>query len=220
MKVLLIYILTLYASLFVSCKQKSNPAPKTMLTENKFSVEKKIKELRERGELFDSCQFPYQGNCFYRLCGSPGITSIRDTSFVTPVSSILVAYIPKMRLITNELDKTAHFEQDNSFKIYSHVIFKEYPDTTTFDDFVSHDISYAINRGEIVLKKEEIKTSDENKGIVYEFKPNTIQINAVSYIDLSKYIVMIVFLAKDSKTYNDHYLDFSSLVQSFKYYGD
>ena len=100
------------------------------------------------------------------------------------------------------------------------MIFKEYPDTTTFDDFVSHDISYAINRGEIVLKKEEIKTSDENKGIVYEFKPNTIQINAVSYIDLSKYIVMIVFLAKDSKTYNDHYLDFSSLVQSFKYYGD
>lgn len=42
----------------------------------------------------------------------------------------------------------------------------------------------------------------------------------ISYIDVGKYIVMIILSANGRLEYDNNYKNFESIVKSFKYYGD
>src|SRR5687767_13261267 len=101
MKRLVFILLCLSIIGAIGCAQNTKPSPQKLVSEkNNFSIENRIMELRKRGELFDSCQFLYQGNCFYRLCGSNDLATISDTSLVTSSSHILVTYVINQVILT------------------------------------------------------------------------------------------------------------------------
>lgn len=218
---IIIRISCFFAILLIGCSQNEKSSPPMIGNiKDTSSTITKVAMLRKKGELFDSCQFPYSGNCLYMLCASSDLISESDSSQKNTSSPILVTYRRKPEIITDEKTKTAYLKESDPFLIYSNVIFKENSDTITFDDFISKDVTAAIDRGEVVSKREEIMTSESIKSIVYQFNLKADQYIAVSYIDISKYIVMIIYTANGLKAFIESYWYFSDIVKSFKYYGD
>ena len=220
MKNCLYVIFALLLNFIFGC---TNPTPAQQVLaaqdSSKFSTKKRIDELRSSGELFDSCQYPYHGNCIYRLCASVDLTSVADSTPIGGNSRKLVTYMEKPRLIVDKGE--AYFRSNNSFEIYSHVIFKSDYGDVAFNEFLNMDVAYSKKNGQIVSDKGKFITSDNYIGHIYKFDMKaTGQYLAIAYINITKYIIMIVFSANNKIAYDNEYKYFAAVVKSFKYYGD
>jgi hypothetical protein len=219
-----IAICCLFSNLFFGCfNQTSSPKVLAEVQSKPFDIKQRIDDLKKSGELFDSCQFPYHGNCIYRLCSPRGLQSVSDSTLTEMgnenTSRKLVKYMQVPMIVLNK--GKAYFTSNNSFEIYSSVIFMSEYNNETFNEFLLNDVKYSLERGEKVFDKGEFITSDSRLGHTYEFTiVKTHQYLAISYIDLSKYIVMIVLTANDKINYDNNYQNFEHLVTSFKYFGD
>lgn len=170
----------------------------------------------------DTCQLIHHGNCRYTLCAPLFLVATPDSIELGERSSTrkLVKYT-QLPMIVREVDGTVHEETNKSFEIYSNVIFKNEYGNVSFEEFIKKDIAYSMENGQLVSDKGRLITSDITNGHTYEFVvKKTQQYMAITYIDISKYIVMIVLSANNKTEFDNYYKTFEGIAKSFKYYGD
>lgn len=171
MKIRSIIIYCILVKFIFGCTN-SNQTKKNLPEEDSkiFSVEKRLEELKKSGELLDSCQYLYHGNCIYRLCAPYGLQGVSDSILIQDQKSSrkLVKYIQIPELIVDK--EGSYFKSNESFEIYSNVIFKsEYKDVT-FSEFLEKDIAYSKENGKVVTEKGKLSTSDNILGIFMNLK--------------------------------------------------
>jgi hypothetical protein len=156
------------------------------------------------------CQMLWQGDCSYQLCETKGwIASSNWDSLSNGEARILVTYDPDNTI--------SHIKP---IGIYSNVIFKSLYGDISFNEFINGEKITALGNGEKVINGESIKTKENKIAAVKKyFNDNASTYYAIAYIDEPEYIIMVTFSSGDLTDFNNYYISFDKIVQSYKYLG-
>jgi hypothetical protein len=219
-------ILSFFLSfLFFSCNNLSNQHKElindsTIKKSNSNYWKIKLDSIESSGLMDKSCQYMHLGNCLFRLCKPDSMSAYGISNATTNKEETipLVTYKENLKLVTLA-NKTQDFTQDENNVIYSNVEFKSNRNNVSLKEFIEKDIAFSINQGLNVSKVAEVSTADNKKALLYKFSSNKTQ-QIVSYVETSKYIILIVLLAETDKKLQKNFHRLESVVKSFYYYGD